>query len=76
MRLNELIGKEVIDLNGNKLGKIKMADIIMEDINGQIESIILHNNRFIKKKLIVIPWNSVRKIGSKTVLVDKQIVKQ
>jgi YlmC/YmxH family sporulation protein len=76
MRLNELVGKEVIDLNGKKLGKIKKADIVMEATSGQIESIILHNSRFTRKSLIVIPWYSIKEIGSKTVLVDNQVIKQ
>ena len=39
--LKEIIGKEVIDLQGRKLGKIKKADIILEASTGQVESIIL-----------------------------------
>ncbi len=76
MRLKELVGKEVIDLNGKKLGKIKKADIVLEASNGQIESIILHNSRFARKSLIVIPWYCVKEIGSNTVLVDNQVIKQ
>ncbi|MEJ6951543.1 PRC-barrel domain-containing protein [Natronospora cellulosivora (SeqCode)] len=65
----ELMGKEVINLQGEKLGKVKNIDIILEASNGQVESIILRNNN----KKIIIPWNGVKQIGSQVIIVDTNI---
>jgi YlmC/YmxH family sporulation protein len=67
--LKEIIGKEVIDLQGRKLGKIKKADIILEASTGQVESIILgsKNNKFL------IPWNGIKHIGTRVVLIDSAL---
>lgn len=69
MLLGEIIGKEVIDLQGRKIGKIKKADLIVEASNGKVESIILQD----KKNKIVIPWFGVKHIGSRVVIVDNSL---
>lgn len=69
MRLKELVGKKVINLNnGRELGQIKEADIILEASSGKIESIILHNCR--EKEFVVIPCYSIKQIGSRVIIVD------
>ncbi|MFW6287438.1 MAG: PRC-barrel domain-containing protein [bacterium] len=69
MLLGEIIGKEVIDLQGRKIGKIKKADLILEASSGRVESIILHN----KLNKFVIPWYGIKQIGSRVVIVDNSI---
>lgn len=72
MRLNELIGKEVIDINGTRLGKIRKADIILEIDGGNVESIILEkwNDK------IIIPWHGIKQIGERIVIIDSNIIYQ
>jgi len=71
--LKDIIGKEVIDLEGRRLGKIRKVDrkvdIIMEASTGQVEAIILgsKNNRFL------IPWHGIKQIGSRVVLIDNAL---
>ncbi|NLJ84311.1 MAG: YlmC/YmxH family sporulation protein [Halanaerobiaceae bacterium] len=69
MLLKDIIGKEVIDLEGRRLGKIRKVDIIMEASTGQVEAIILgsKNNRFL------IPWHGIKQIGSRVVLIDNAL---
>lgn len=67
--LKEVVGKEVIDLQGKKIGKIKKADIILEASNGKIESIILHN----RNSKFVIPWYGIKYIGSRVIIIDNSI---
>lgn len=69
MLLKDIIGKEVIDLEGRRLGKIRKVDIIMEASTGQVEAIILgsKNNRFL------IPWYGIKQIGSRVVLIDNAL---
>lgn len=69
MLLKEIIGKEVVDLQGRKLGKVKKADIIMEASSGRIESIILDS----KINKFLIPWYGIKQIGSKVVLIDNAL---
>ncbi len=69
MLLKEVIGKEVIDLQGKKIGKIKKADIILEASNGEIESIILHNSN----SKFVISWYGIKHIGSRVVIIDNSV---
>jgi len=73
LRISELVGKEVVDQNGKKLGKIKKLDIVIGVENGEVQSIILHRKRR-GKKITVIPWSSIQDIGSKTVLIDDGII--
>lgn len=69
MLLKDLIGKEVIDLAGRRLGKIKKTDIILEASTGRIESIILGS----KNSKYLIPWHGIKQIGSRVVLIDNAL---
>lgn len=77
MRLSELVGKEIINLNdGARLGVVGESDVVIEINSGQIESIILPNkgNMFNfwggEKNQLVIPWQSIKKIGSEVIIVE------
>ncbi|MFW6281948.1 MAG: PRC-barrel domain-containing protein [bacterium] len=69
MYSRELIGKEVINLQGEKLGKIRNVDIVLEASKGEIESIILHK----KNTNIIIPWNGVKQVGSHVIIIDSNL---
>ncbi|GAB4257397.1 MULTISPECIES: YlmC/YmxH family sporulation protein [Thermincola] len=76
MRLSDLEGKEIININdGSRLGVIGEADLIIDPRTGLIQSIILpqKNNLisfWVDKQNIIIPWEAVRKIGQEVIIVD------
>ncbi len=84
MFLSDLGGKEIINLfDGAKLGQIGDADLAIS-AKGEIEAIILTSRtgfsgfftgkgeRDRERDLFVIPWQSVRKVGSEVIIVDLQ----
>jgi YlmC/YmxH family sporulation protein len=76
MRLSELEGKEMINLyDGSRLGTIGDSDMIIDPESGEIESIIIpHRSNFFSlwtdRQEMVVPWETVKKIGSEVVVVD------
>lgn len=76
LRLSDLAGKEVINMvDGARLGAIGEADMVIDVHSGEIQSIILprKNNLFnmwMDRQHIIIPWQSVKKIGYEVVIVE------
>ncbi|MHB1125541.1 MAG: YlmC/YmxH family sporulation protein [Bacillota bacterium] len=76
MKLSELVGKEIVNIcNGARLGTIGDSDLVIDHESGEVQSIILPNRgNFVslwsEKRPLVIPWQSVRKIGSEVVIVE------
>ncbi len=76
MRMSELIGKEIININdGLKMGLVGDSDLVINPESGEIHSIILPNrgnfvNLWIDRQKIVVPWEAVRKIGREVIVVD------
>lgn len=75
MRLSELSGKEIIDLdNGERMGMVGQADLLIHEGTGAIESMLLPTGRFLglgkNKSEIVIPWQSIRKIGPEMMIIE------
>ncbi|NLM97720.1 MAG: hypothetical protein GX175_08975 [Halanaerobiaceae bacterium] len=66
---DDLIGKEVVDLLGKKLGLVKKENIIIEAGSGRVESIIINNDN----NKYIIPCNGIRHIGSIVVLIDNAV---
>lgn len=70
MRLSELQHKDIVDLNGKKIGNI--IDVIL-DSSGKLTTLILENNKKIfklnKEKESEIKWESIEKIGEDVILV-------
>ncbi|MDQ7093390.1 YlmC/YmxH family sporulation protein [Desulfosporosinus sp. PR] len=80
MLLSDLAGKEIINLHdGAKLGLVGDADLDIS-ANGEVESIILGSrggfSGFWSSKgdrdrdLLVIPWQTIRKVGSEVIIID------
>lgn len=75
--LSDLAGKEIINLHdGAKLGLIGDADLAVSQ-SGSIEAIILTSRSgfagFLgerERDILVIPWQSIRKVGTEVVIVD------
>ncbi|WNC12491.1 YlmC/YmxH family sporulation protein [Brevibacillus brevis] len=75
MRLSDLGGKEIIGLDtGEKMGVISDSDLVINPDDGQIQSIILPGGSFLgfgkKRDDIVIPWNSIVKIGPDMIIIQ------
>ncbi|NLV16925.1 MAG: YlmC/YmxH family sporulation protein [Syntrophomonadaceae bacterium] len=76
MRMSELVGKEIININdGLKMGMVGDSDLVINPESGEIESIILPNrgnliNLWIDRQKLVVPWEAVKKIGREVIVVD------
>lgn len=76
IRLSDLEGKEVINIiDGAKLGIIGEADMVIDILTGEIQSIILprKNNVFslwVDRQHMIIPWQAIKRIGNEVVIVE------
>ena len=76
MRLNELIGKEMVNIyDGMRMGIVGDSDMLVDQETGQIVSIILPNrgnalNFWADRQKLVIPWDAVKKVGREVIVVD------
>ncbi len=76
MRLGELAGKEIININdGARLGVIGETDLAIDDETGQVMSIMLPRkgtmlSMFAEKQELIIPWESIKKIGFEVIIVQ------
>ncbi|MCB8815568.1 MULTISPECIES: YlmC/YmxH family sporulation protein [Desulfosporosinus] len=82
MLLSDLAGKEIINLyDGAKLGLVGDADLEIS-FNGSVEAIILTSRGGFsgfwgskgdrEREQLVIPWQTVKKVGSEVIIVDLQ----
>lgn len=76
MRISDLYGKEVINMNdGVKLNIVDECELVFDEKNGKINSILLPAKHsfitfFSDNKTNVIPWKSIKKIGNEIIIVD------
>ena len=76
MRLSELVGKEIVNLNdGTRLGVVGESDLVINVNDGTIQSIVLPRkstplNFWVEKECMIIPWDSVKKIGAEIIIVE------
>lgn len=82
MLLSELAGKEIINLyDGAKLGLVGDADLDIS-FSGSVEAIILTSRGGFsgfwgskgerEREHLVIPWQTIKKVGSEVIIVDLQ----
>lgn len=82
MLLSDLAGKEIINLHdGSKLGLVGDADLDIS-LNGSVEAIILSSRGGVSsfwssrgdrdRDTLVIPWQTIKKIGSEVIIIDLQ----
>jgi YlmC/YmxH family sporulation protein len=76
MRISELRNKELIDLtSGNRLGAIGDADLVVDERDGSIVSLIMPDRTaggftlFSRSRELSVPWGAVKKIGPEVVIV-------
>lgn len=76
MRMGELVGKEIININnGRRLGVVGDSDMAVDIESGDIQSIILPRrnniiNLWMDRQHLVIPWEAVKKVGTEVIIVE------
>lgn len=74
---NDLEKYEIININdGEKFNCLGNNDIIIDE-NGNLKLLILNDHKakssfFSKGEYIQVPWDCVKKIGSKTIIIDAE----
>lgn len=79
MKLSDLGIKEVVNLNtGARLGVLADSDLLIDEENGKILSLIVPDKRLTfklfgtEKNAMEIPWESIRKIGHDMIIVEME----
>ncbi|MCW2277885.1 YlmC/YmxH family sporulation protein [Heliophilum fasciatum] len=76
MRLSDLVGKEVVNiLTGARLGTVGEVDLIIDEVSGEIDAIMLPPRSGVvgfwsDRQPLLIPWDAIVKIGSEVVIVE------
>ncbi|ABO50464.1 conserved hypothetical protein [Desulforamulus reducens MI-1] len=76
MRLGELVGKEIVNINnGARLGIVGESDVTIDVESGTVVSIILPRRTnfvtmWMDKQHMIIPWDSIRKIGEEVIIIE------
>lgn len=76
MRMSELCDKIIVNLeNGEVLGSIGGADLLIDEVSGSVISILLPIGgrgfgRFFERNAINIPWSAVKKVGPEIIVVE------
>jgi YlmC/YmxH family sporulation protein len=75
MLFSELSGKILVNLeNGEVLGNIGEADLLIDEHSGEIDSILLPGRNHVFERShgdhFAIKWNDIKKIGAEVVVVD------
>src|SRR4051812_24135420 len=77
MRLSELSGKEIVDINrAERLGVLGQTDLEINESNGQIETLIIPSIKWFGMKKhggeIRVGWNHIKKIGNDMIILDME----
>ncbi|KEO82987.1 YlmC/YmxH family sporulation protein [Tumebacillus flagellatus] len=76
MRLSELAGKEMIDMQtGTKIGALSGADLRIDEETGRIDSILLSAGGSLfgkRREETVIPWEAIVKVGPDMIILDSE----
>jgi YlmC/YmxH family sporulation protein len=75
MRLSELSGKEIIDLEkGERMGVLGQADLEIDENTGHIRAMLIPSLKWFGFKRggteVRIPWNDIKKIGTDMIIID------
>lgn len=74
---SEMERYEIINVNdGNKFNCLGNNDVVIDE-NGNLKMLVLNNNKskiglFSKNEFIEVPWEYVKKIGTKTIIIDAE----
>lgn len=75
-KLSEIGGQEIINLyDGGRLGIVADVDLLIDDATGSIQALLIPEQKsffsfFSDKSFVEVPWDSIRKIGQDTLIVD------
>jgi len=79
MKLSDLGIKEVVNLNtGARLGVLADSDLLIDEENGKILSLIVPDKKLTfklfgtEKNGMEIPWDSIRKIGHDMIIIEME----
>lgn len=76
MRLSEMEGKDIVNIyDGRRLGSVAESDLVVDEFNGEIVSLIMPNrgnflNFWVDRQRLTIPWDAVKKIGREVIVID------
>ncbi len=76
MRMAELAGKEIINVyDGARLGVVGETDMVVDSGNGRIKAVMIPRragliNFWADRQYMIIPWESIKKIGREIIIVD------
>lgn len=76
MKLSEMVGKEIVNLNdGSRLGVVGESDLVIDGRDGAIHSIVVPSrstplNFWADKQSLVIPWEAIKKVGTEVIIVE------
>jgi len=77
MRLSQIGGKEIVNLNtGERLGIVAEADLVIDEATGNILKLLIPEERsqfslFGERGFIEVPWENVRKIGNDMIIIEQ-----
>lgn len=78
MRLSELSGKEIVDINkAERLGVLGQTDLEINVKNGQIEAMLIPTLKWFGMKKqggdIRVEWEQIKKVGQDMIIIDMKI---
>ena len=77
MRLSQIGGKEIVNLNtGERLGMVAEADLVIDKATGNIIRLLIPEERlgfslFGERNFIEVPWENVKKIGNDLIIIEQ-----
>ncbi|MCA0988091.1 YlmC/YmxH family sporulation protein [Guptibacillus algicola] len=77
MRLSQLSGKELVDVEkGKRLGVLGQTDLLFDETNGALKALIIPKTSWggLKRteNAISIPWDNIQTIGRDMIIVQNQ----
>jgi YlmC/YmxH family sporulation protein len=77
MRLSELSGKEIVDINrAERLGVLGQTDLEINEKSGQIEAMLIPTLKWFGMKRhggeLRVQWSQIRKIGNDMMIIDME----
>jgi YlmC/YmxH family sporulation protein len=78
VRLSELSGKEIVDINkAERLGVLGQTDLEINVNNGQIEAMLIPTLKWFGMKKqggdIRVEWEQIKKVGQDMIIIDMKI---
>lgn len=75
MRLSELSGKEIVDVEkAERLGVLGQTDLEINENTGQIQALLIPSLKWFgfrkQGEEVRVPWQHIKKIGSDMIIID------